>query len=158
NGSSNHDLITNDAMLTGSGVANAVVHFTLDGSPVLNTATADGNGVWNFTPTGLGQGLHTIVASETDSAGTTETASLTFTLDTTPPMLTITNQTLLHDTGISSTDRITNDGHVTLTGTVSDNIAVAGVEIFDGTTDLGAATISGNTWRFDYNLTAGSHT
>ncbi|MGZ5529065.1 MAG: Ig-like domain-containing protein [Limisphaerales bacterium] len=63
----------------------------------------------------------------------------------------------MHDTGVSSTDRITSDGHVTLTGTVSDNNAVAGVEIFDGTTDLGAATISGTTWSFAYNLGAGTH-
>jgi Ca2+-binding RTX toxin-like protein len=69
----------------------------------------------------------------------------------------ITQQTLLHDTGISSTDRITSDGHVTLMGTVSDNNSGVSVEIFDGTTDLGAATISGSTWTFVYDLAAGDH-
>jgi hypothetical protein len=69
----------------------------------------------------------------------------------------ITSQTLLHDTGVSSTDRITNDGHVTLLGIVSDNHAVAGVEIFDGTTDLGPATISNGAWTFSTLLGQGTH-
>jgi len=81
----NSDHITNDPSLTGSGVANAVVHFTVDGSPISDTAAADGSGTWDFTPIGLGQGAHTIVASETDTAGNTRTASLTFTLDTIAP-------------------------------------------------------------------------
>ena len=42
-------------------------------------------------------------------------------------------------------------------GTVSDNNSGASVEIFDGNTDLGAATISGSTWSFAYNLAAGIH-
>ena len=91
---SNSDLITNDPSLTGSGVANAVVHFTVDGSPISDTAVADGSGMWDFTPIGLGQGAHTIVASETDTAGNTRTDSLTFTLDTIAPSSAITSETL----------------------------------------------------------------
>jgi Ca2+-binding RTX toxin-like protein len=34
---------------------------------------------------------------------------------------------------------------------------VAAVEIYDGTTDLGPATVSGSTWSFSYNLAAGTH-
>ncbi len=79
-GISPSDLITSDPTLTGSGDANAVVHFTIDGNSVATTATADANGVWTFTPTGLAAGQHTIVASETDAAGNTGTASLTVTL------------------------------------------------------------------------------
>ena len=44
---------------------------------------------------------------------------------------------------------------MTLTGTVSDNNSVAGVEIFDGTNDLGAATIKDNLWNFAFELSAG---
>ena len=75
-GSSN---ITLNPALTGSGDANAVVTFT-EGSSVLGTTTADASGAWSFTPTGLASGSQTITASETDLAGNTGSASLTFAL------------------------------------------------------------------------------
>ncbi len=61
------------------------MNFTIDGNPILDTVKADASGVWSFTPTGLADGHHTIVASETDFAGNTGTASLAFTLDTANP-------------------------------------------------------------------------
>ena len=88
-GDSNTDMITNVATLTGTGDANAVVHFTVDGNAIAQTATANSAGVWTFTPTGLSNGQHTIVASETDAGGNTGTASLTFTLDTIAPTIAI---------------------------------------------------------------------
>ena len=54
-----------------------------EGSTVLGTTTANANGVWSFTPTGLAQGLQTVTASETNAAGLTGSSSLTFTYDTT---------------------------------------------------------------------------
>jgi len=59
------------------------VHFTIDGTAVLATVTANAQGAWSFTPSGLADGAHTIVASQTDAFGNTGSASLTFTLDTT---------------------------------------------------------------------------
>ena len=47
-------------------------------------------GAWSFTPSGLADGAHTIVASQTDSFGNTGSASLSFTLDTTAPLVAIT--------------------------------------------------------------------
>jgi hypothetical protein len=45
-----------------------------------------------------------------------------------------------------------------LTGTVSDSAAVANVEIFDGSTDLGAATLNGDgTWSLAATLRSGTH-
>ena len=82
------DKITKNDELTGGGDPNAVVQFTIDGAASSTTVTAGSNGVWTYTPTGLADGSHTIVASETDGAGNTGTASLTFTLDTTAPMVT----------------------------------------------------------------------
>ncbi|MGE0575480.1 Calx-beta domain-containing protein, partial [Reyranella sp.] len=79
------DKITSDATLTGSGDPNALVTFMIDGVAVGETATADGSGAWTFTPLGLADGAHTIVASQTDGAGNTGTASLTFMLDTAAP-------------------------------------------------------------------------
>ncbi|MBS0219349.1 MAG: M10 family metallopeptidase C-terminal domain-containing protein [Proteobacteria bacterium] len=87
-GISNSDKVTSNASLTGSGDAGAIVHFTVDGTAIAATATADANGVWSYTPTGLADGAHTIVATETDLAGSTGSASLSFTLDTTAPLLT----------------------------------------------------------------------
>ena len=52
------------------------------------TATADASGAWTFTPTGLANGTHTVVASEIDAAGNSASTSLTFTLDTTAPAVT----------------------------------------------------------------------
>ena len=98
------DKITSNPALTGTGDANAVGHFSIDGSAIAGTATADASGAWSFTPTGLVNGPHTIVASETNAAGNTGTASLTFTLDTVAPAMTA---RLANDTGASSTDRIT---------------------------------------------------
>src|SRR6185437_10215945 len=57
-GASNTDKITSVDTLTGSGDANAVVHFTVDGNAIAATATADNNGNWSFTPTGLADGSH----------------------------------------------------------------------------------------------------
>ncbi|WIM14421.1 Ig-like domain-containing protein [Enhydrobacter sp.] len=81
------DHVTADATLVGAAEAGAVVHFTVDGNPIAETATADAHGAWSYMPVGLADGVHTIVASETNAAGT-GSASLTFTLDTTAPALT----------------------------------------------------------------------
>jgi YVTN family beta-propeller protein len=82
---SSTDHVTNDATLTGSGDPNAIVTFNVDKGPITASATADTSGFWSFTPTGLADGPHTVLASETDAAGNTGTASLTFTLDTRAP-------------------------------------------------------------------------
>ncbi|MFK4525265.1 Ca2+-binding RTX toxin-like protein [Bradyrhizobium japonicum] len=81
-GSSSTDKIANDATVSGSGDANAIVHFAIDGYAIAATATADASGAWTFTPAGLADGPHTVVASETDAAGNVGTSSpVTFTLD-----------------------------------------------------------------------------
>ena len=89
-GTSSSDRITSSDALSGTGLANTVVQFTIDGSPIATTVTADAQGIWSFTPTGLADGAHTIVASQTDGFGNTGTASLSFTLDTTAPAVAIT--------------------------------------------------------------------
>ena len=106
-GSSASDKITKNAALTGSGDANAVVTFK-EGSTTLGTATANASGVWSFTPTGLADGSHTIVASETDAAGNIGSASLIFMFDTTAPVVT---QSLVTDSGSSASDKITSNDY-----------------------------------------------
>ena len=90
-GTSASDRITSNDALSGSGLANTVVHFTIDGSAIATTVTATAAGAWSFTPSGLADGAHTIVASQTDSFGNTGSASLSFTLDTTAPVVAITS-------------------------------------------------------------------
>ena len=59
-----------------------------EGATSIGTVTADATGHWSYTPTGLVQGAHTIVASDTDLAGNTGTASLSFTLNSVAPAVT----------------------------------------------------------------------
>jgi hypothetical protein len=49
------------------------------------------------------------------------------------------------------------DGQLTLTGTISDNIDTPTITIFDGTTPLGPATINGTNWTFATTLSQGTH-
>ena len=148
-GSSSTDYITNDPTLTGSGDANAVISFTIDGTLIATTVTADGTGKWAFMPTGLSDGQHTIVASETDVAGNTGEASLLFTLDTIAPGVAITGTG-----GLPNTPTRTVSGTVDLTdvGTI--------VTVYDGATALGTATVQGNgSWNTTVKLKGdGSHT
>ena len=64
-GSSASDRITSNDALTGTADANTLVTLK-EGAVVLGTTTTNGAGVWSFTPAGLSDGLHTIVASQTD--------------------------------------------------------------------------------------------
>ena len=149
-GSSASDRITSNDALTGSGLANTVVHFTIDGSAIATTVTATAAGAWSFTPSGLADGAHTIVASQTDSFGNTGTASLSFTLDTTAPVV-----------AIGSSGGPTNQAAQTITGTVDVADAGSTVTLFDNgsATALGTATVgSDGSWSTGVTLPGnGSH-
>jgi ELWxxDGT repeat protein len=67
-------------------------------------------------------------------------------VDTTPPNVAITSE-------VSTGD----DGQLTLTGTISDNIDTPTITIFDGSTSLGTATINGTNWTFAATLGQGTH-
>ena len=146
-GSSASDHITSNDALSGTGLANTLVHFTIDGVPSSATATANAQGVWTFTPSGLSDGAHTIVASQTDSFGNTGSASLTFTLDTTAPTVAIT-----------SAGGPTNQASQTITGTVDVADAGATVTILDGATSVGTAVVQSNgSWSTSVTLANGTN-
>ncbi len=146
-GSSASDHITSNDALSGSGLANTVVHFTIDGTLSATTVTTNAQGAWSFTPTGLADGAHTIVASQTDSFGNTGSASLSFTLDTTAPLVAIT-----------SPGGPTNQAAQTITGTVDVADAGATVTLLDGTTALGSAVVQSNgSWSIPVTLSSGSN-
>ncbi|MBV9248099.1 MAG: hypothetical protein JO227_02475, partial [Acetobacteraceae bacterium] len=145
------DNITSDPTLTGSGDPNAVVTLK-EGASTLGTATADGSGNWTFFPSGLSQGAHMVVASETDLAGNTGSASLTFTYSSVGPVVT---ERLVSDTGSSSTDNIT--ANAALTGSADANAVVT---LTEGASTLGTATANGSgVWTFTpAGLSQGAHT
>jgi ELWxxDGT repeat protein len=67
-------------------------------------------------------------------------------IDTAPPSVAITSEVMTGD-----------DGQLTLTGTISDNIDTPTITISDGSTPLGAATINGTNWTFATTLSQGTH-
>src|SRR5205823_9655487 len=94
-GNTTNDQITNDASLNVSAAAADVSRsYSIDGGPASATYTAPAV-----------DGSHTVVVTDTDTAGNSASASLTFTLDTTIATPTI---ALAHDTGTSNADNITN--------------------------------------------------
>ncbi|WP_292517316.1 FG-GAP-like repeat-containing protein [Mesorhizobium sp.] len=152
-GSSSSDSVTNDPTLTGTSDPNAVISFTLNGNATDWTTTADANGAWTFTPTGLANGASTIVASEADAAGNVGSASLTFTLDTTPPPAT---EALVSDTGASASDRITSNPALTGSG---DPNAVVHFMVDGDPVDATATAGASGAWTFTpTGLANGSHT
>ena len=84
-----------------------------EGTTILGTTTAGSTGAWSFAPTSLADGVHTLTATETDPAGNTGSTTLTFTLDTTAPTV---SMALVSDTGSSSTDKVTSNPAVKGTG------------------------------------------
>jgi hypothetical protein len=133
-GASTTDKITSDPTLRGMADPNAVIHFTIDGSDIAATATANSKGVWSFAPTGLADGLHTVEASETNAPGQTGAAAITFTLDADGPIPTITKATL-------------SGGTATIYGTTGE--VGSTVSVYDGNNWLGTTTSgSDGTWSF----------
>jgi hypothetical protein len=132
-GSSATDGITNNDALTGSAAANALVTLS-EGATTLGTATANGAGVWTFTPSALSQGAHTITAS---AAGAS--TSLTFTYDTVAPAV-----TEAYANGV-----LTGTGDANTNVTLSENGAVL---------DVAQADAAG-AWTFTLtSLSVGQHT
>ena len=87
-GSSTSDEITSVTTIFGAGDPNALVTLA-EGATTLGTTTANAAGGWSFTPTLTTDGAHSIIASETDAAGNTASATVSFTLDTKAPAVTI---------------------------------------------------------------------
>ena len=102
------DRLTNDGSLTISGQeTGTTLSYSIDGGTVSAT----------YDPSALEDGEHTIEVFQTDLAGNVSLAgSVTFTLDTTIATPTL---ALTHDSGTSSTDGLTNDGSLSITGVES---------------------------------------
>ena len=131
-----------------------------DGATLLGPATVS-SGNWSYTTAALLGGSHSFTAKATDNAGnTTTTSAVTATVDTTQPTETI-STTIITDTGATGTitsGGVTNDNTLGLSGTVSDAGGVSSVQIYDGATLLGPATVSSGNWSYTTAaLLDGSH-
>ena len=146
-GSSNSDHITNNGALTLSGIEiGATVEYSTNGGTTWTTS---------FTPV---EGLNTVLVRQTDAAGNVSGVSaLSFILGTTPPGVTF-DTVSFTDTGVQG-DHITDNGQVTLSGTVSDNVTVSQVQVFNGSQLLGTATVDNvhHTWTLTTTLAPGAY-
>ena len=137
-GVSNTDNITNVTKPTFTGTAEAGSTVTLyDGTTAVGTGVATRPGLWTITTSTLANGIRSITAKATDVAGNVSAASaaLSVTIDTTAPAAPTTlDLATASDTGVSTTDNITNVTTPTFTGKAE---AGSTVTLLDGTTVIG---------------------
>jgi Ca2+-binding RTX toxin-like protein len=136
-GAKANDGITNDPSLAGTGDALAVVSFS-EGGINLGTTVADATGAWHFTPTNLSQGSHTIIASETNGAGTGH-ANLAFTYDSLAP-----------NVAITTPDALVANPLLTLSGTGE---AGTQVQLFDNAASTGGLVTVDATGHWSEQIT-----
>ena len=161
-GASATDGITNVQFQTFSGTCstpNGTVQIFLDGHAI-GTTTTNGNGVWsfNYNQTAISQGTHLITAQVTDQVGNVSAMSAPFTLviDLTAPIAPLITS-WGPDTGVSSTDGITNVNTPTVYGTAE---PYSTVTVLDGGHALGTTTANAaGAWQYTSSqLNDGVHT
>ncbi len=159
-GTSTTDNITNKTAgitITGKAEAGATVEL-FNGTTSLGTTTATAEGTFT-KDVSLESGEHSITAKATDKAGNASAAStaIKVTVDTTAPdVATVLNLANEDDTGASNTDNVTTK----TSGLTINGLAEVGakVELFDGTTSLGTATVgTSGIFALDISLADGTH-
>ena len=168
NGLSSSDTITSFTAPALTGTVAAGTQVTVwDGGTILGSTTAGDNGVWHFSPLwDLANGQHTITLELQDTGGNVTPRDLsvpfTFTVDAIEPDAP--GQPVLaaaSDTGVSSSDGITNDTMPTLTGTAAES--GGRILVYDGASLVGGADVGNNrSWTVTLGgggpLTDGVHT
>jgi Ca2+-binding RTX toxin-like protein len=138
--------LTNQPAQTVSGIADPLdvghIVTVMEGSTALGVATVGVGGFWTTAVTLSGDGVHNLTAAETDTAGNTGTSSaVSYTLDTTPPAVTI-----------FGTGGPTNQTAQVVGGTGE---LGASVTVWDGITSVGSALVDLNgNWSTSVNLTS----
>lgn len=151
-GSSNTDNLTNKSTVTLTGTADSgsIVHI-FRGTTELGSGTAAG-GAYSIS-INLVAGTNAVFANASDAAGNTSANSgtTTITLDNTPPSPAPSTPDLAtaDDTGVSSTDNVTNKATVLVTGTAG---VGATVKIVQGTTELASGTAAGGNYSISITL------
>ncbi|MEG2264951.1 MAG: Ig-like domain-containing protein, partial [Acinetobacter sp.] len=156
--------ITDDATptLVGTGLANAVVHISENGTE-LGSTTVDATGNWTFElPTQI-DGTHQYTATIINTAGVSGSTQFTLTIDTAAPTTTATLTGITDDSGTVG-DYITNDPSLILNGTITGTVEPTDkVQVsVDGGATWQEATIDSATatWTLDHTaqpLTNGQH-
>ena len=144
--------------ISGTTEANATVNLSLGGNT--RTVTANGSGVWSYTLTAaditaMGQGAETLSATATDVAGNSGAAGTrAISVDTVASAVALTAATddVGSVTGALVSGARTDDTALVLSGT---NEAGAVVKVYNGTTLLGNATVSGTTWSYTATVADG---
>ncbi|MBO0592476.1 hemagglutinin, partial [Cellulophaga sp. E16_2] len=152
NGSSTTDGITSDntLVISGTAEANSTLEVFLDGTSI-GTTTTDASGDWSYDHTGttLADGDYIITAQATDISGNASTIANDFpiTIDTTLPGAPVVTA-ISDDNGSSSTDGITSDNTLVISGTAEAN---SSLEVFlDGTSVGTTTTDASGDWSLDY--------
>ena len=158
-GITGNNLVTLSGSVTDDVTVSQVQVF--NGSQLLGNAVVDNNShSWTLT-TNLADGTYAnLNATATDEAGNTTSvanASTTSSLqiDTASPTITFNNVTLTNPADTSGT--LSSDGGVTLSGTVSDNVSLSQVQVFNGTELLGTANVVNGAWTLTTSLAQGSY-
>ena len=129
---------TSDSTPTITGIAEPYSLVKLfDGTAQIGSITATGTGFWSITSSTLSDGAHTILSNVMDASGNTSpnSASIIMIIDTTPPSAPI----------LTTASDATIDNTPTIDGTTESGTTV---ELFDGATSLGLATVTGTSWTF----------
>ena len=142
-GNSSSDAITNDTTPTFTGTAEAGSTVTLyDGVSSVGSAVASG-GSYTITASTRPAGTRSFTARATDAASNTspDSSATLVVIDTTAPA-TQTAPVLdaSSDSGVSNSDRVTNDTTPMFTGAAE---ASSSVSLYDGVTLIGTATATG---------------
>ena len=146
-GASSSDKITSNGSLSGSADPTSFITIK-ENNTTLGSVTSNSSGIWSFIPT-LQDGIHNLTISETDLIGNVGSASISYTLDTTSPILNIT-----------SSAGSANQASQTVTGTISVSDRSASVLIYDGANLIGSATPNtSGAWLANVTLssTQGTH-
>ena len=158
------DFITSVAAQTVSGsfsgtlAAGEKIQVSVDGTTWID-ATA-GAGTWSASGVTLAAGAGTLSVRSINAANNiTAGTGHSYTLDATPPSETFPTVTLSSDSGTSNSDFITSAGGVHFAGTVADTggAGIASVQVFNGSTLLGTATVVAGNWTLDTTLAAGTY-
>ena len=162
-GTSSSDFVTSDRTLVAMVTVDkamepgATVQISLDNGRTWNKASLVGGDTYQFdnTATALADGSHTFLARVVDAAGNAGSpTSQVVVIDTSAPTadnavaITAYIDDVAPNTGEYGTGTSTNDTTPTLKGTVSGLKTGDVVQIYEGTTLLGTATVSGSAWTF----------
>ncbi|MFX4221633.1 MAG: Ig-like domain-containing protein [Thalassobaculum sp.] len=166
-GASSTDNITEDTTptFTGTAEAGSVVSLLVNGVTVAGGVAATGTGAWTLTAGSLAAGSYFLQTSAQDAAGNVTTSSgLGVTIgDTTPPTVSAPDLLAFNDSGVSSTDNLTNASVLGFQGTTEAGAAVSllvdGVTVSSGTAiTLFGGTLTAGAWNLSaFSLSEGSH-